>query len=231
MKLLLLFALLLQNINTAPSDKKSIVVFNQCQHHLKVGYQTNGEPRGTSVHLDQGQAYTLPVPVNWGGRVWARQSCIYHDCELAGAGNPASLAEFKFSPLASDIDYYDVSFVDGYNLPMSIQPRVVQGIDHVEGQDDRHCRVSECKSLPFCPHDLATANQEGSFVSCESACSKYGLDQYCCTGNHSTPETCTTNHFAKRIKDQCPEAYSYAFDDATSVYGCRSNAYHVTFCP
>ncbi|CEP18145.1 hypothetical protein [Parasitella parasitica] len=238
MKASLLFAASLALVSTvvhaAPSvspNSKHINILNKCGHKLEIGYQTNDEPRGHIVPLQDGQTHTLTIQANWGGRIWARENCNVHSCDIAGAENPASLAEFKLSSILEDIDYYDVSFVDGYNYPIRIEPQIIKGLDQLVKLDKRHCRPSECTSLPTCPLDLQSLNGVGKFVACESACSKYGDDKYCCTGAFNTAGTCTSNHYAQRIKAQCPEAYSYAFDDATSVYGCKAAAYQVIFCP
>lgn len=225
--------LLSSSIHAAPSsDKKKIHILNQCGHSLQIGHQTNNDDRGNIIHLDAENTYELNVKSDWAGRIWARESCEGVDqCDKAGVDNPASLAEFKLSYTDTDIDYYDVSFVDGFNFPVRIEPQMIGGTDAVVKQDTKHCRRSECTTLPTCPNDLRLLDDAGKFIACESACSKYGKDEFCCTGPHGSANTCTSNHYANEIKKICPDSYSYAFDDATSVYGCRANAYQVVFCP
>lgn len=224
MKLFILFVI--PAVFAALNDTREINILNQCGHALQIGFQTNDKARGEIFQLDSNAHHLASVKNTWAGRIWARESCDVHDCGLAGASNPASLAEFK---LALDMDYYDVSFVDGYNFPISIEPLLKD--DNVVKLDDKHCRKSACGQLPTCPKDLQAKNANGKVVACESACSKYGSDQYCCTGEYSTSETCTSNHYAKEVKKMCPDSYSYAFDDATSVYGCKASSYKVVFCP
>lgn len=48
-----------------------------------------------------------------------------------------------------------------------------------------------------------------SFDPCLSMCSKYGRASDCCSGSHSTPETCSPNMYSKAAKKVCPDAYSY----------------------
>lgn len=214
-------------INMVEADK-SIIVVNQCDHDLQVGYQTNGEPNGQVIPVAQGDSSELPIEDDWAGRVWARRSCDVHDCTLAGAENPASLAEFKMNG-AEDIDYYDVSFVDGYNLPMRIEP---DDLADDQPSDARHCQPTFCNTTPPCPNDLAFYHADtNALAGCQSACSRYKEDAYCCTGDHATPDTCTSNHFAKVVKEACPDVYTYPFDDEFSVYGCQAASYKVTFCP
>uniref|UniRef100_A0A1I7ZK46 Thaumatin-like protein n=1 Tax=Steinernema glaseri TaxID=37863 RepID=A0A1I7ZK46_9BILA len=77
-------------------------------------------------------------------------------------------------------------------------------------------------------------------VACKSACLKFNTDQYCCRGAFDTRETCKASEwpkdYPKIFKDDCPTAYSYAYDDHTSTFTCRGNngalsaAYLITFC-
>ncbi|KAI5421341.1 hypothetical protein KIW84_044959 [Lathyrus oleraceus] len=88
------------------------------------------------VKLKPGQTINVTAPKGWSGRFWGRHGCTFNnfsigkcitgDCggklRCAGAGGepPASLAEFT---LDSQVEYfYDVSLVDGYNMPVSIIP-------------------------------------------------------------------------------------------------------------
>ncbi|ORY93094.1 thaumatin, partial [Syncephalastrum racemosum] len=205
-----------------------VLIINKCDYDLQPAYQTNGKSRGKMLSMIAANGnYSLPVSDTWAGRVWARRGCDIHDCELAGAANPASLAEFKMSG-ANDIDYYDVSFVDGYNLPMRIEP--LHRTHKKTADDPHHCSATFCSNIPKCPKDLQHRDKDDSFVGCQSACSRYQKDQYCCTGDHNTPETCHSNHFARAVKKICPDVYTYPYDDASSVYGCKAQTYTVTFC-
>lgn len=58
----------------------------------------------------------------------------------------------------------------------------------------------------------------------------------CCSGpDHGTPNTCAPTAYSKFFKAECPEAYSYAYDDASSTFTCAGNGngggYDVVFCP
>lgn len=208
---------------------KDIIIRNLCSHDLHATYQTNTEPYGKVFPLPAKSNKTITVDNDWEGRVWAQESCHPpENCLQAGAHNPASLAEFKMSG-ANNVDYYDISFVDGYNLPLRVEPTKLEQ-DHTVSSDPRHCRATYCSSMPDCPADLRF--QEGkTWTACQSACSRYRQDEYCCTGAHSTPETCTSNHFSRAIKAVCSDVYTYAFDDAFSVYACHAPSYIVSFCP
>ncbi|KAK9931227.1 hypothetical protein M0R45_018513 [Rubus argutus] len=56
--------------------------------------------------------------------------------------------------------------------------------------------------------------------------------QYCCTGDHGTRETCPPTDYSMIFKSQCPQAYSYAYDDKSTSFTCNGGPnYLVTFCP
>lgn len=68
-------------------------------------------------------------------------------------------------------------------------------------------------------------------VGCRSPCDALRSDRECCRGNFETPDKCFRSHVAQTFKDACPSAYSFLFDDATSSFGCQTNAeYLVQFC-
>lgn len=212
----------------APADNGvRIVVKNQCSSDLQVGHITNGQSAGEFINVKQGTSKSFPFAADWQGRFWARESCNGESCAIAGAANPASLAEFTFKG-SGGFDYYDVSFVDGYNLPISIHP--ISGDGDGAGNTKYACGAPECSKLPHCPDDLKQY-EDGKFVGCKSACSAFGTDEYCCAGAHNTPDTCSINSYAQAVKDDCPDVYSFAYDDHTSTYMCKAQGYTVTFCP
>ncbi|CAL4904855.1 unnamed protein product [Urochloa decumbens] len=89
-----------------------------------------GIPVGGGTQLDQGQTWTVNVPAGTSGRFWGRTGCSFNGgsghCDSADCGGalsctvsgqpPATLAEFT---IGGAQDYYDISVVDGYNLPMA----------------------------------------------------------------------------------------------------------------
>ncbi|KAI8991913.1 THO complex subunit 1 transcription elongation factor-domain-containing protein [Mycotypha africana] len=238
--LLIILLLSILSLFIGPSASRQITVDNRCHHAIHVGYQTNGagDPQ-ILPSLKPGEAINLQFKPDWSGRVWARPPCDKGDecTRVASAKDPASLAEFNFfdnnnqvSVAAGiDTDYYDVSFVDGFNLPIRVEPVVDSKF-----RNGYYCTRTECTELPSCPEDLQVLDSQGRIVGCESACSKYGTEQYCCTGDFGTAETClnSVNPFATVVEQQCPNVYSFAYDDATSMYTCnQALLYQVTFCP
>lgn len=75
----------------------------------------------------------------------------------------------------------------------------------------------------------------GRVVGCQSACSKFQTDAYCCRGAFASgPAACPPTSYSQTFKSACPAAYSYAYDDATSTFTCLNSkapeGYEVTFC-
>jgi hypothetical protein len=122
------------------------------------------------------------------------------------------------------MDFYDVSLVDGYNLAMSIMP--------VKGTGK--CTYAGCVSdlNRMCPVGLQVRSRDGTqVVACKSACSAFNSPRYCCTGLFGNPQSCKPTAYSKIFKVACPKAYSYAYDDPTSIATCSKANYVVTFCP
>ncbi|VFQ65395.1 unnamed protein product [Cuscuta campestris] len=113
--------------------------------------------------------------------------------------------------------------VDGYNLPMIVFAQGVSG----------PCNATGCISdlNMGCPKELQQIGTDGAVIGCKSACLAFGLEQFCCSGAHGNPSTCQPSYYSKIFKRACPTAYSYAYDDATSTFTCKSEAYHIVFCP
>ncbi|KAH0714667.1 hypothetical protein KY284_007572 [Solanum tuberosum] len=172
------------------------------------------------------------APVTFSGRIWGRTgcnfdkngngSCLTGDCgpslKCTGTGKtPASLAEFTLG----DRDFYDVSLVDGFNVPISVTPLNGKG----------NCSVAGCNGdlRQNCPSELAVKNN-GKVIGCRSACDVFNTDEYCCRGNYGNPSTCQPTFYSKKFKEDCPTAYSYAYDDPTSIFTCSGTDYVVAFC-
>ena len=97
----------------------------------------------TGFRLDPGKTVQVPAPAGWSGRLWARTGCAFDaggqgacqtgdcggrmECAGTGATPPTTLFEVTLGKAAGDLDYYDVSLVDGYNLPVVAVPRARQG--------------------------------------------------------------------------------------------------------
>ncbi|KAK4490104.1 hypothetical protein RD792_000761 [Penstemon davidsonii] len=187
---------------------------------------------GGGFALRPGQTIVFTAPVSWSGRIWARTGCNFDQtgngsCQTGSCGTslkcgasgkpPASLAEFTLA----NLDFYDVSLVDGFNLPIAVTPLNGKG----------NCSVAGCVSdlRPNCPKELAV-RAGGRIVACRSACDVFDTDEYCCRGLYGGPVACQPTYYSKTFKEACPTAYSYAYDDPTSLYTCSGADYVVSFC-
>ncbi|RVW60948.1 Thaumatin-like protein [Vitis vinifera] len=212
-------------------------------YHLARHTGGSGTPQlpTTGLQLESGQSIRIPTSPGWSGRIWARTGCTFDEsgagtcqtgdcggrleCDGIGAAPPTSLFEITLGA-GTDKDFYDVSFVDGYNLPLIAVPRGVYG----------GCNATGCASdiNIGCPKELqvvGNSGEEGGVVACKSACDAFGLDQYCCSGEFANPSTCRPSFYSSIFKRACPRAYSYAFDDGTSTFTCKAYEYAVIFCP
>ncbi|KAI5925695.1 thaumatin family protein [Camillea tinctor] len=74
--------------------------------------------------------------------------------------------------------------------------------------------------------------QRPVFDPCKSACAADNAPQHCCTGAYSEPARCHPSRYSRRAKAACPDAYSYAFDDASSTFIIpNGGGWEVVFCP
>ncbi|XP_068651839.1 thaumatin-like protein 1 isoform X2 [Aristolochia californica] len=215
---------------------------NRCNYIVWAGTLASaGSPAlaETGFKLDQGASVALEAPSGWSGRFWGRTGCEVDasgrfkcqtgdcgsnnvPCNGAGAIPPATLIEFTLNGSGGE-DFYDTSLVDGYNVPISVNPRGGTG----------RCGVSACAANvnAVCPPELKVTGDGGATIACKSACEAFDTDEYCCRGAYGGPETCKPNKYSRVFKQACPSAYSYAYDDKTSTFTCKAAAYLLTFCP
>ncbi|XP_071700616.1 thaumatin-like protein 1 [Rutidosis leptorrhynchoides] len=238
MKIELLIALFLATTLIYGVRSTVFTIKNNCNHAIAPGILTgSGTPVTSGFELGPGASNAVDISGSWSGRVWARYGCSNNggkfscasgdcgsgqvECNGAGGAPPATLAEFTLSD-ASGKDFYDVSNVDGFNLPVSIN---AQG---------GGCASTDCSANinAKCPSDLAVKDGSGGTIGCKSACVAFNTDEYCCRGDFGTPQTCHPTDYSKLFKGLCPKAYSYAYDDGSSTFSCATGGnYVITFCP
>lgn len=134
-----------------------------------------------------------------------------------------TLVQFSLEADKGKPNFYDVSLVDGYNLPISVSSRPKAS----------NCGIGEClKDLKTrCPDKLQVLNSKGEVVACKSACLAFDKDSFCCRNEYGSPAKCKPSVYSKLFKDACPSYYSYAFDSPPPLVNCKSNEYVITFCP
>ncbi|CAA7042590.1 unnamed protein product [Microthlaspi erraticum] len=226
----------------------SFIMENKCEYTVWPGLLSNaGVPPlpMTGFVLQKGEERTINAPVSWGGRFWGRTLCSTDtdgkftcetgdcgsgkiECSGSGAAPPATLAEFTLDG-SGGLDFYDVSLVDGYNVPMLVVP---------QGGSGQNCSSTGCvvDLNGSCPTELRVASADGGggkqSMGCKSACEAFRTPEYCCSGAFGTPDTCKPSSYSLMFKTACPRAYSYAYDDQSSTFTCaKSPNYVITFCP
>ncbi|KAL0297742.1 UNVERIFIED_CONTAM: Thaumatin-like protein [Sesamum radiatum] len=150
-------------------------ITNRCSYTVWAAASPGGGRR-----LNTGQSWRINVaPGTVQARIWGRTNCNFDgngrgqcqtgDCngllECRGYGRPPNtLAEFALNQF-SNLDFVDISLVDGFNVPMEFSPttNVCQNL---------RCtgRINE-----ECPNVLRAPG------GCNNPCTVFGTNQYCCT--------------------------------------------------
>ncbi|CAK7347029.1 unnamed protein product [Dovyalis caffra] len=208
--------LILLMVSSGPKMTECARVFtisNYCKETVWPAVTPGENFNGGGFELKSGQSFVVTAPVGWSGRIWGRTGCKFDksgngSCKTGACGTslkckasgetPASLAEFTLTTL----DFYDVSLVDGFNLPITVTP--------INGKGN--CSVAGCNAdlRTSCPSELAVKSSG--------------------KGVYGNPVVCQPTYYSKKFKEACPTAYSYAYDDPTSIFTCSGTDYVVTFC-
>ncbi|KAF2313253.1 hypothetical protein GH714_009993 [Hevea brasiliensis] len=171
----------------------------------------------------------LAPPVNpgtTGARIWARTNCGFDGagrgrCQTGDCGGllqctsygapPNTLAEFALNQF-NNLDFFDISLVDGFNVPMEFSPT------------SGGCRRGiTCKAdiNGQCPAVLRAPG------GCNNPCTVYKTNEYCCNNGN-----CGPTDLSRFFKDRCRDAYSYPKDDQTSTFTCPGATFAITNnCP
>ena len=186
----------------ATGDGKTTLVFvNRCAKPLTVRGSDMEEGQlapGASLCRDIGTA-TEDLPAK---RYWA----------FAGddPGNEHyTLAEFTFNTDFNDFDWYNISHVDAFNLPMQIVPL-----------DEPDCKSLTCADdlLEDCPAVGQDRDESGNVVVCVSP-------------DRDDGESEVALYF-----ESCDDAYAWSGDDQhgddpSPVKACAGEDWQISFCP
>ncbi|KAF2757009.1 Osmotin, thaumatin-like protein [Pseudovirgaria hyperparasitica] len=124
-----------------------LIATNNCEDDVYPAVLTqHGQgPDKSGFKLEPGETFKQIVSGDWQGRMWGRTNCSFNDdgtgpADASGSGrgkaclsgdcngvlncvvtgdNPATLAEFTYDG-GDGLTYYDISLVDGYNIPIAI---------------------------------------------------------------------------------------------------------------
>jgi hypothetical protein len=231
----------------AGSNRRLVTFVNRMKETIWVAAAPNPSTplAATGWVLPPGKSVTISTPNNLNTRFWGRTGCVFHDgaghCQTGDCGGlfqckgwgtiPATLAEVNFDAW-DNLDFYDVSMVDGSNLPMYINITKSSGGTKDKISPDG-CVPAGCTKTVQCPNVL-DVKAGGKVVGCISACARLGGDQYCCRGKYAPRSACDPAKwpvdYAAVFKRAEPYAYSYVADDATSVFVCKGVCdYRITF--
>ena len=230
----------------APAGDREITIVNNWNETIWAA--TNPDAQYpipvTGWELQPGQSVSFAVNERWGGRVWGRTGCSFNSAGVGqctsgscgdlfqcqgSEGGVTTLAELTLDAW-DGMDFYDVSMVDGSNLPMYINTTHRDGTDPISSDG---CYQGQCTTAVNCPSAMQV-KADGQVVGCETACSAFGGDAYCCTGAWAGRTNCDPTKwpvdYAKLVfKDAEPYAYSYAFDDSATMSCSGGCNYRITF--
>ena len=230
----------------ASAGRRLVTFVNEMSQTIWVAAAPNPSTplAATGWVLLPGHSVTISTPNNLNTRFWGRTGCVFNShgvghCQTGDCGGlfqckgwgtiPATLAEVNFDAW-DGLDFYDVSMVDGSNLPMYIN---VAGGSASNKVSSDGCIPAGCTKPVQCPKVL-DVKVGGKVVACISACARLGGDQYCCRGPYAPRADCDPAKwpvdYAAVFKRAEPYAYSYVDDDATSVYVCKGRCnYRIVF--
>ena len=131
-----------------------------------------------------------------------------NDCKKSGPKTPATVAYFSLDSLYNQ-DYYQISLMYGFNVPIEIQP--INHPNQTYNALGDSCVATGCKNdlKAHCPATLASKDvQNQHVVACKSACKAFGI-----------------------FNASCPNAKTY-LHDMTSPNYCASHSvrFNVNFC-
>ncbi|KAL8106764.1 hypothetical protein AgCh_023509 [Apium graveolens] len=180
---------------------------------------------GGGRQLNPNDGWSLDVaPGTKYARIWGRTNCNFGgggcetgDCngqlECKGYGKaPNTVVEYALNQF-NNYDYYDISVIDGFNIPMEFGPTTDVGGE---------CKLSSCTAdiIGQCPDPLKFPG------GCNNPCTVYKTNEYCCY-----QEPCNPTDYSRFFKERCPASLSYKADQ-TANYSCPGGTnYKVVFCP
>jgi hypothetical protein len=210
-------------------DSRTITILNNCNQTVWLtGTPLNTLPGNGIVQMDPLNVVKVGVNDGWTGAFWTMTYCGTDGGVFACETDPTVQSRAELA-LAADpstgTDTYDISFVNGFNVPIGVIPI---GHPPYPANPQTDCGQSVCKVdlNQGCPAELA-ARVEGIVLGCAN-----NLCQTLGHGNTTDPNCMYPNSDTEWFKNGCPTGYSYATDDATSKYTCvGKNDYEVVFCP
>lgn len=228
--------LILSSFFALASCNHPFTVINRCSEVIWVGtFGDNDIPAGGSFRLNPNEQRSFTAIFDWtSGRIWGKTGCDDNGRNCATGESPVggrttlqpvTLAEFGLDKWMG-MDFYDISVVDGFNVPITITPTGTI--------NEPNCRLQGCNfNFATCPENFKEYNGNGQVIACKSACSATREPRYCCPAPEVPQSDCHPSEYSENFKNQCPDAYTWAYDYLNSDRNCRGNpvsGYEVTFC-
>ncbi|KAG5868718.1 Thaumatin-like protein 1a [Gonioctena quinquepunctata] len=152
MALVIFCALWSVNSEPIPLQTKGIQIKNKGNERLWIE-MTNED----SFTLPSGQMASVILEHTWSGKIFARSD----DCQVKKCNTPYTVAELSFDR-PGEGDRYRVSIMDGFNIPIKIQPT---------GKEN-FCKPATCNTniIKHCPqsHQLRDEEDKTTVVACRS---------------------------------------------------------------
>jgi hypothetical protein len=203
----------------------SFKIVNNCRSTIWPAFLETGTPTGFNpgFALKSGESKNISILTPWNGRIWGRThcgqdssgnfTCLTGDCgsgalECDGFGGqpPVTMAEFSLNAIAG-LDFYDVTVVDGFNLPMLVVPKVTSG--------ERACGTTGClvDLNGACPKVLSVERGDGGegVVACRN-----GLDLEV-VRDPSVATKYRWSLYSRFFRSACPRAYTDPYEDRTAT--------------
>ncbi|HUI94019.1 MAG TPA: thaumatin family protein [Chitinivibrionales bacterium] len=183
---------------------------NYWHKDLTVHVNGNGGAGWTNLTftLKIGHDTIIEIPNGWASaRIWGLWDPKY-------ANGPFTLAEIT-SHAGWGCDWYDVSLVDGYNLPMLYYPLPGTFPPDNPKLDSTYGRQGwTCGGEDDCTKDLYLT-APASMLNLDTINGVLDTNGFYCSGDVGSP-------CAALKKAACPTSYSYPYDDPHSLFTCPS---------
>lgn len=226
------------------AGERCLRFLNACDQTVWAGASGDTVPAEAfeaGIELAPGDCVAVPFRSVSGGRAWGGTDCVGETCASDGASGRGTLVQFDVPEEGGSL--YNVSLVDGFNLPIELRP-VGPNID----EDGGPCGAARCAvSVELgCPEALRRYDEEGAVAWCESICRACAACEACndcgdlgvdaCSGCADVAEVCCggmgcqSNAYTQTWESLCPDALTHAENEA--YLGCdRVSDFDMTFCP
>src|SRR2546421_3316320 len=197
------------------AQNHTVTLVNQSGRTIWVGASVNADGSANLSglpRLENGQSATVTIPENagpgwWRGKFFARTGCTGSSgsdfrCEVGDCGNvedrcvtgeqPSSLAEFNFDTHDAPAPWYNVSYVNAFSLPVTIDAN-----DAVPPPGSNSCESVGCSGnlLPNCPASYLEYDRTGAPDNCVN------------------PNRDARTDYVDSLSPHCPKAYFWSKQD------------------